>query len=51
MININFKSTQNKCYCLPEVASTNPSHLEALDGFFRLSMKEKFDAYISTYLF
>ena len=29
----------------PKVASTSPSHLVAHAGFFRLSMKEKFDVY------
>ena len=36
-------------YC--KVGSTRPSHLEAHAGFFRLSMKRKFDLYVFTVTF
>ena len=44
--NPNVKRYQHIIHIYRKVASTSPSHLEAHAGFFRLSMKGKFDVYL-----
>ena len=41
------KITLNIFAVYHKLVSTSPSHLEAHPGFFRLSMKGKFDVYLS----
>ena len=48
---LKYKYVQRKnhgghCFTYHKVASTSPSCLEAHAGFFRLSMKGKFDVYL-----